>query len=125
VVYRPETERQLRPLAHLPTEERREAWAEACRAAGGDRPPTGKEVEAAARQVEGLPPPPPPPSRVAIDGDHPMTTARDIVNALGGDCYRINILIQAIADLSHDPLHTWACLKRPRRLRRREAGESV
>jgi hypothetical protein len=124
MVYAELRERQLRPLAPLDPDEQRAAFSAACAVAGPDRAPTYREVEAAARQVRGEPEPRRV-VRVAIDPADPRATAKDIVNALGGDYYRINLLIQAIADLSHDPLHTWACLKKPRRLRPRPPGESA
>lgn len=59
------SERQVRPLAGLPPEQKAEVWRQATDAAGG-RAPTPAQVETAARAVKPPRPAPAPPSAVSL-----------------------------------------------------------
>lgn len=57
----PQNERQVRPLVSLEPDQQREAWQSAVEAAA-PKPPTGRDVAAAARSVREMTPTPPPPT---------------------------------------------------------------
>lgn len=65
----PQTERQVRPLAAVPAEERAEVWAEAVEAAGGDQPTAKQVTEAVVKRQ--------PPKK-----EHPATFSDPILDAI-------------------------------------------
>jgi len=64
----PTSERQVRPLLQLPTDDRTAAWQEAVESAGGGDPPTAQQVQAVVDRRLGKKPEPPPPQDVPVDG---------------------------------------------------------
>lgn len=105
---RPDTEKQIRPLAPLPPPQRAEAWAAAVQAAEG-KSPTAKQVEAAALDTRvskqtaaprPKPPEPTPPQDTATADDpdtitFPVTMRRSNYERYAANCKRLGTHPQA------------------------------